>query len=430
MSRELLVTAQENETPWWYSSAPNVEAHNEHQWVSKWAATGLLNQCLKDGGTLFTGGVGGYLECPSRADAVIRELADRGGHCLKSALPSKCGIQAIYVWPHAVVEVNIDIHEDAYVSIQIMSTRESWVYMLADKIKQWIVQKQPVSVRRGRVFMMGVAPMGGISFFRLPGNASVPLERDNYMPDVMSSVDGAIAELNSRTPNGRLTILDGPPGTGKTFLVYGLMQAVPTGMFIFIPPGMVEQLGDPSFVPALLRLGESKITGPSIFVIEDADACLVKRHNGNLSAISALLNLTSGIVGRMLDVRVLASSNAPSMEIDGAVTRKGRISQHITVDAIGREQANKVYNRLVGRNWEGGDTVLSDVYSEAINNGWQMPAYEEEAFIEVTETIEDVPPEEPEDASPLAPNLVKRRISSITSAFDVPPPVRIINVLE
>ena len=426
--RELLVTAQDD-TPWWSQQPPELTTHSGPSWVEYWATKGLMEQALTSGKTVFSGRVGGYLKDPLLGEYIISEVEDRGGVCVQRGIQSCCGYSAVYAWSHGIVKLNVDGGENGYVSCDLASTRESWLYMLTDIINKCITQKQPVSMRRGRIFMMGVTP-NGVQFFRLPGYAAVPMQRANYMPGVVSQINSSITELNSRTPNGRLTILDGPPGTGKTFLIYGLIHEVPSGMFIFVPPGMIEQLGDPSFVPALLRLGESKSTGPSIFVIEDADKCLVARNESNIGSISALLNLTSGVLGRMLDIRVVASSNAKAVEIDEALRRKGRLSQHITVGNLDRNQCSSVYDRLVSQPWVGNEAPLADVYNEAINSGWQMPSYEEE-IVEVTDVVQvdecgDVPEPESNDIDSdlleRARMVVKRRMSSVTESTNVQPP--------
>jgi hypothetical protein len=54
---------------------------------------------------------------------------------------------------------------------------------------------------------------------------------------------------------------------------------------------------------------------PILFIIEDADDCLVPRGSGNVSTISSLLNYTDGIFGSMLDLRIIATTNAEKMEI-------------------------------------------------------------------------------------------------------------------
>ena len=66
---------------------------------------------------------------------------------------------------------------------------------------------------------------------------------------------GKYTELGGKIPRG--TLLVGPPGTGKTYLVRAMMDAVPAGMFIFVPPAMIPRLGEPALATALLQLGES-----------------------------------------------------------------------------------------------------------------------------------------------------------------------------
>jgi len=84
-------------------------------------------------------------------------------------------------------------------------------------------------------------------------------------------------------------------------------------------------------------------------VIEDGDVCLVPRRNDNISAIAALLNLSDGILGSMIDIKMVISTNAEIKDLDQAILRPGRLCRDIHVGPLPFEQANKVYQRLTGR---------------------------------------------------------------------------------
>ena len=112
------------------------------------------------------------------------------------------------------------------------------------------------------------------------GKGSVPLIWDNYAPEVQAKVKRAVEQLKSSTPSGRLTILEGIAGSGKSFLVRGIIDMIPDARFIYVPPGMVEALGNADTIQALLDLhdnetswGEKKNPNNNlnVFILEDAD---------------------------------------------------------------------------------------------------------------------------------------------------------------
>ena len=53
--------------------------------------------------------------------------------------------------------------------------------------------------------------------------------------------------------------------------------------------------------------------------MEDADATLATRQIDNVGRLSDLLNMSDGILGEMADLRIIATTNAKSTEIDEAV---------------------------------------------------------------------------------------------------------------
>ena len=222
----------------------------------------------------------------------------------------------------------------------------------------------------GIVYALARTPTG-LQVQRI-GAAGEPLVRDNYDPQVLVGYDKIVEDLKSETPSGRLAILSGPPGTGKTFIVRALMKEAPTVTFVMVPPHMVSSLADPEILPSLTSLRED-IAGPILFVLEDGDSCLVARNKDNMPSIQAILNLGDGILGSVLDIRILATTNADKLDLDPALMRPGRLSAEVRVGPIGAVHANRLLKQLVGTgtsSWEMAPT-LAEVYLKARELGWK-----------------------------------------------------------
>lgn len=227
----------------------------------------------------------------------------------------------------------------------------------------------PEDVTKGLVFTLA-SGMHGYSLKRV-GAAGSPLERGNYTPEVIKGYDHIVADLNTDKPCGRLVILSGPPGTGKTFLVRSILSEAYRAAFVLIPPSLVKDLSGPDILPALIE-AKREATGPIVLVIEDADQCLVKREDGDMATVSTLLNLGDGILGSVLDVRILATTNATTLQIDPATKRPGRLCRHLLVEELDAETATQVIQRLTGGRWKfSKPQTLAQVYIEARKRGWE-----------------------------------------------------------
>jgi SpoVK/Ycf46/Vps4 family AAA+-type ATPase len=125
---------------------------------------------------------------------------------------------------------------------------------------------------------------------------------------------------------------------------------------------------------------------------------LAPRAADNISSISAILNMGDGIFGSVFDVRIIATTNAKAKDIDPAIIRNGRLSKKITLNPFSIEDANTVYQRLIGSTEKNlpiklehsnplkpidrPKISLADIYAMARDNGWSPKGedyeYEEE----------------------------------------------------
>ena len=229
----------------------------------------------------------------------------------------------------------------------------------------------PDDPQRGIVFTLARG-MGGYTLNRL-GLAGSPVERGNYTPEVVTGFDHIVSDLKTDSPCGRLVVLSGIPGSGKTYMVRGILTEVTTAAFVLVPAHLVESLSGPDLLPTFTS-AKQEFQGPLVLIIEDADKVLVNRKTGDLNSISALLNLGDGILGSVLDIRLLCTTNAETLEMDPATRRKGRLCRHLVIDDLPAEQAAEVFHRLTGKTAKFSKPVpLADVYSKARDNGWVPP---------------------------------------------------------
>lgn len=271
----------------------------------------------------------------------------------------------VWVWDNSIIDFNMG---ESYVRMHCLSTNSDF----ADEIKEMVDSVLEPEIKKGHVF--SIVKRGPSLMLSNIGNAGLSLCKENYSKSVIYSYNESIIDLNSNTPSGRVVILEGPPGTGKTHLIKSFLLEVTEAMFVLVPPDLLAELAGPDLLPVLMDNKTSyNHKGPLVLILEDADRCLVKRDGKNMNSIQSLLNLSDGILGSLLDLRIIATTNASKLEIEDAILRPGRLSQRIEVGLLSPKEASNLYKKLVPKNTASFDEQksLAEIYSLARKEGWK-----------------------------------------------------------
>jgi len=346
----------------WWETTDVTRAVSTRGSIDQIAILSMLSVALKENLCVYDHSRDGNLLVSP--EQFLKEINELGGKIISKSLSEIKGntmdtTDHIVVWEDAILTISFDDNE--------------WVYIKASGLdKELIVKIKEISLRhitqktQGKAYVF-VASESGPELRQISGKAGVELERDNYTEKVLADFDHIVKDLQSSEPCAKLIIADGEPGTGKTYLVRGITNAVNGATFVLVPPAMLQDIMSPQFIPVLMD--HHSEGGPIVFIVEDADSCLVKREGDNMNSISSLLNLGAGIFGDLFDVRVIATTNAKKIEMDPAITRNGRCCRYIETGSLPKEQAERIINRLskgtkslpVGKK----EYMLADIYHAA-----------------------------------------------------------------
>lgn len=158
-----------------------------------------------------------------------------------------------------------------------------------------------------------------------------------------------------------IAILYGMAGTGKTSLLRHLIYTSKKD-FLFLDSGCFNYITDASFVKLLIDNRDS------VIVLEDCEDLLRDRIQGN-ARMSALLNLSDGILGDSLNLKFICTFNADLKNIDPAILRKGRLKIKYEIKALTPEKTQALAKKLGKEIPEGKSLPLCEIFNYGEDNG-------------------------------------------------------------
>jgi len=161
-----------------------------------------------------------------------------------------------------------------------------------------------------------------------------------------------------------LTIFEGSPGTGKTSYLRHLIGVLnDTHRFYFVPTAVMRVLSEPDFIGFWSRERREYQERKFVVIIEDAEAALLTRGMDNREQVSAILNLTDGMLADFLRLQIICTINCSSTDIDPALLRPGRLLCHRYFPRLNYAEANRLAKHLGKALPTSRDYSLAEIYN-------------------------------------------------------------------
>jgi hypothetical protein len=208
------------------------------------------------------------------------------------------------------------------------------------------------------------------------GSVNVPLNRDRLPVEEMypflkgESLNDYYDRYMESSAN--ILLLIGPPGTGKTTFIRGLLAHRNCSAIVTYDAGILEK--DAFFAKFIEDDAE-------IMVLEDSDAFLKSRSDGN-TMMHRFLNVGDGLVTTK-GKKMIFSTNLPSIrDIDSALVRPGRCFDIVTFDVLTAVDAKSLAKKLKVKLPEVKDTYsIAEVFNQQSDNTKKSSSNRKVGFI-------------------------------------------------
>lgn len=203
------------------------------------------------------------------------------------------------------------------------------------------------------------------------GNSvTIPLNRDRLPVDEMypflngESLTSYFDRYMASSAN--ILLLIGPPGTGKTSFIKGLISHTEASALVTYDAAILEK----DYLFARFIESESQI-----MVLEDSDNFLKSRADGN-TMMQRFLNVGDGLVTTK-GKKLIFTTNLPSVsDIDQALIRPGRCFDVLTFDSLSTKDAIKLANKLDAKlenHQKDQRFTIAEIFNARINKPIEKP---------------------------------------------------------
>lgn len=251
----------------------------------------------------------------------------------------------------------IDLYEQTIKNVESVYTMY-FEYSLSFDIDSFLLkyEKQLKKIDEKNGFKMNLITMNGgnPSSLTIYSNKIVSIDKENSY-NLTTTVDTIIEDITS--DKSGLIIFNSSPGAGKSSLIKYLSQELQDKEFYFLNNNNIHILSNPEFTTYCLSNLKN-----CVLVLEDCEKSLMSRDINKGFDISNILNITDGIMGDLLNLKIIATLNTTD-KLDTALLRKGRLIRQVTFNPLTEVQVINLSNSLGIKIDKPKEMMLCDVYN-------------------------------------------------------------------